>query len=88
MAVPLQLRGGTDAEWLAVNPIIADREMILVKPTSLSVQPSWKVGDGIHTYSELPLCGVNSSTIPIVQLEDEAAYISLESKDANTIYIW
>ena len=88
MAVPLQLRGDTHANWIAANPILAIRELIIVQSTDPSAQPQWKVGDGVHHYNDLPMCGVNSSTIPIVQLEDEAAYEALEIKDANTIYIW
>ena len=55
----IQLKRGTLANWLKVDPILMDGEMALVatdasKPT---VYDSQKVGDGIHKFSELEMLG-------------------------------
>lgn len=53
MAVQIQLRGGTLAEWTSANPIIAIREMVLETDTS-----QFKVGNGIDNYLDLPYGGI------------------------------
>ena len=55
----IQLKRGTLANWLKVDPILMDGEMALVatdasKPT---VYDSKKVGDGTHKFSELEMLG-------------------------------
>ena len=55
----IQLKRGTLANWLKVDPILMDGEMALVatdasKPT---VYDSKKVGDGTHKFSELEMYG-------------------------------
>jgi hypothetical protein len=64
MAVQIQLRGGTLAEWTSANPIIAIREMVLETDTS-----QFKVGNGIDNYLDLPYGGIvgpagADSTVP------------------------
>lgn len=49
MAIQIQLRRDTRANWLSVNPILSEGEIGLELPTGL-----WKIGDGIRTYSALP----------------------------------
>lgn len=55
----IQLKRGTLANWLKVDPVLMDGELALVatyasKPT---VYDSKKVGDGIHKFSELEMLG-------------------------------
>lgn len=49
MAVQIQLRGGTAAEWAAANPILADREFVVETDTKKN-----KIGDGVTHYNDLP----------------------------------
>lgn len=53
MAVQIQLRGGTLAEWTAGNPIIAHREMVLETDTD-----KFKIGNGVDNYLDLPYGGL------------------------------
>jgi len=53
MAVQIQLRGGTLAEWTAANPIIAIREMVLETDTD-----QFKIGNGVDNYLDLPYGGI------------------------------
>ena len=48
MAIKIQLRRGTAAEWTAANPILADGEMGLETDTKVM-----KVGDGITDWNSL-----------------------------------
>ena len=59
MAVQIQLRGGTLAEWTSANPIIADREMVLETDTD-----KFKIGNGVDNYLDLPYGGVVGPTGP------------------------
>lgn len=49
MAVKIQLRGDTKANWNAVNPILSEREMVIESDTNRQ-----KVGNGIDRYNDLP----------------------------------
>lgn len=53
MAVQIQLRGGTLAEWTSANPIIAIREMVLETDTL-----QFKIGNGVDNYLDLPYGGI------------------------------
>ena len=56
MAVQIQLRNDTAANWAAADPILAQGEMGLESDTRL-----FKIGDGESTWSELeygPLTGI------------------------------
>lgn len=52
MAIPIQIRGGTTAEWAAANPVIAERMLCAEKISDGSWK--FKIGDGVKTWSELP----------------------------------
>lgn len=76
MATKIQLRGDTLANWLAVDPILSDREQVLVAtdPLQPKVYDSKKVGDGTKKFSQLPMLGYeclqslgNSPMFPISQ---------------------
>lgn len=49
MAVTIQLRGDTAANWILNNPILAERELAVETDTWL-----YKIGDGITTWNDLP----------------------------------
>jgi hypothetical protein len=49
MAVQIQLRGGTAAEWAASNPILAEREFVTERDTNQT-----KIGNGVDHYNDLP----------------------------------
>lgn len=49
MAVIIQLRGGTAAQWTASNPVLAERELVVETDTK-----KIKIGDGVTAYSSLP----------------------------------
>ena len=56
MAVQIQLRNDTAANWTAANPVLAQGEMGIETDTRL-----FKIGDGVKTWSQLsygPLTGV------------------------------
>jgi hypothetical protein len=53
MAVQIQFRRGTAAEWAQSNPILAEAEMGIEIDTSL-----FKIGDGIRTWNQLDYGGV------------------------------
>lgn len=59
MAVQIQLRNDTSANWTSADPILAQGEMGLETDTRL-----FKIGDGITIWSELeygPLTGIPES---------------------------
>jgi hypothetical protein len=56
MADIIQLRRDTEENWLKYNPILLEGEVGVIKGTI-----HYKIGDGIHNWSELPLGGVKSS---------------------------
>lgn len=50
----IQLRGGTTEEWTTINPVLAENELTFDKTAN-----SFKVGDGVHKWTELNY--INSS---------------------------
>ena len=48
MAVQIQLRSGTAAQWTSANPILADGELGLEINTL-----AFKVGDGVSNWADL-----------------------------------
>ena len=58
MAQIIQQRGDTHARWTEINPIIAQKEMILVDSNGDGDYNQYKVGDGIKRYNELPVRGL------------------------------
>ena len=63
MAIRLQLRGDTLANWTSVNPILASREFA-VETDTLKV----KVGDGVNTWSGLPYFTQGASGLSAYQV--------------------
>lgn len=53
MAYRIQQRRDTAARWAEMNPILLDGEMGLVTDNP----NQYKIGDGVHTWNELPLRG-------------------------------
>jgi len=49
MAVQIQLRGGTAAEWASANPVLAEREFVTETDTNKT-----KIGNGVDHYNDLP----------------------------------
>jgi hypothetical protein len=49
MAVQIQLRGGTAAQWASANPILAEREFVTETDTNKT-----KIGNGVDNYNDLP----------------------------------
>lgn len=54
MAVKIQLRGDTKANWLLTNPVISEREMVLETDTG-----KYKIGDGVKIYADLSYHGID-----------------------------
>lgn len=51
MAIQIQFRRGTLAEWTAANPILKQGELVFEIDTYQA-----KVGDGVTAYNSLPYC--------------------------------
>ena len=49
MAVQIQLRRGTAAQWTVINPVLAQGEMAVELDTG-----KFKIGDGIKDWNALP----------------------------------
>ena len=58
MAIQIQLRNDTAANWTAANPILAQGEVGLETDTRL-----FKIGDGVKTWSQLSYGSINVTTI-------------------------
>lgn len=54
MAVKIQLRGDTKANWLLTNPILSEREIVLETDTG-----KYKIGDGVVHYADLSYHGID-----------------------------
>jgi hypothetical protein len=53
MAITIQLRGDTAANWTAANPVLAEREMAIETNTAL-----FKIGDGVTAWNDLEYGGI------------------------------
>ena len=53
MAVQIQLRRGTSADWSSVNPVIAQGEFVIELDTG-----RFKIGNGLARWNELPYAGL------------------------------
>lgn len=73
------VRGGTEEEWLRVDPILQKNEI-----TYDSTNNSFKVGDGISKWSELEYIGGNGDDI--IECGDEDAAESRDSILDNSNY--
>lgn len=62
MAVKIQLRGDTKANWLLANPVISEREMVLETDTG-----KYKIGDGVKEYADLSYHGIDGKPSRITE---------------------
>lgn len=68
MAVQIQFRHDTAANWTSANPILATGEMGIETDTD-----KFKIGDGVATWSALPYGGIQGATGVAVQPEAPAS---------------
>lgn len=64
MASRIQFRRDTSAEWERVNPILANSEIGFILDLDVNGNQRsslYKIGDGLHTWIELPLFGFNGN---------------------------
>lgn len=82
MARQFQLRGDTLAHWEEANPVLAEREMILVasNPYEPTVYDQYKVGDGIHRFSELKYKGLPAVQVRGYSLSDVMSQFAVTSE--------
>lgn len=57
MAITIQLRGDTAADWTENDPVLAEREMALETDTG-----KFKIGDGTTAWTGLPYAGLPGPT--------------------------
>ena len=57
MAITIQLRGDTAANWTAENTVLAEREMAVETDTD-----KFKIGDGVTAWNSLPYGGIQGPT--------------------------
>ena len=82
MAFLGQFRGDLRSEWEAKNPVIHDREFILVKEDPDGPWTAYKTGDGVHTFTELPY----GSNISILQeLGDSETKVMSQKSVSNEL---
>ena len=64
MAYLIQHRRDTKENWERYNPVLADGEMGFIKDVDADGNQKtslYKIGDGIHTWNDLPLFGYNGN---------------------------
>lgn len=64
----IQLRSGTTEQWTKKDPVLAENEL-----TFDSTVKAFKVGDGVHKWSELSYTSSEDSLNTIVDYGDESA---------------
>lgn len=84
--IQLSLRGDTLANWLAFNPILNERELVIETDTR-----RFKIGDGLTSYSNLPYAGSNSEYDPVssvtnANIELTAGNFFSKTISANTVF--
>ena len=52
--IEIRFRRGTLDEWNKSDVVPFENEIILVKELHGEMEPSFKLGDGIHTFKDLP----------------------------------
>lgn len=80
MASRIQFRRDTSAEWERVNPILANSEIGFILDLDVNGNQRsslYKIGDGLHTWNELPLFGFNGNFSEDLE--------SLTDEDHNTV---
>lgn len=80
MAFLGQFRGDLRSEWEAKNPVIHDREFILVKEDPDGPWTAYKTGDGVHTFTELPY----GSNISVLQVIGDSETATMSQKGITT----
>lgn len=86
MAIQIQFRRGTAAEWTAVNPILALAEMGIETDTNL-----FKIGTGVDPWNDLPYGGLRgfvgsvgfAGSVGNIAVEN-VLYVSKSGNDANS----
>lgn len=61
----IQFRRGTEAEWVAENPILAAGELGYASDVN-----NYKIGDGVNRWADLPY--VANTTVALTQAEYDA----------------
>jgi hypothetical protein len=86
MAVKLQLRRDTTANWSASNPILAEGEVGIDTTVKLA-----KIGDGTTAWNSLAFgfgdSNVQSDDIIDIVVLTQAAYDALGSYGSSTMYV-
>lgn len=86
MAILGQFRGDLLSEWERVNPVIHDREFVLVKESVDGPWTAYKVGDGVNKFSDLPY-GSNISVLQSLGNSETGVMSQKAVTDAlNSIY--
>jgi hypothetical protein len=86
MAVIIQMRGDTAANWTSENPVLAEREMAVETDTDL-----FKIGDGVTEWEDLPYGGLQGTpgatgaTGPVIGTVDGGVPSTLYSDDAEAL---
>lgn len=78
MAVTIQIRGDTLANWTTANPVIADREMVLETDTQ-----QFKIGNGVDNYLDLPYGGIAGPSYTDAQARAAAVIDSIADGDTD-----
>ena len=85
MAINIQLRRGTAAEWTSVNPVLALAELCIETDTDL-----FKIGNGVDAWNDLPYGGLrgyvgSSGYTGSVgsMIVDNVLYVSKSGNDLN-----
>lgn len=86
MAIQIQFRRGTAAEWDSVNPILAEGEMGIETDTNL-----FKIGNGIDQWNDLEYGGIRGFTGSVGfagsvgnMAVDNVLYVSKSGNDLNS----
>lgn len=82
-----KFRGDTDENWRKYNPILADREFILVKADVGSPWRFVKFGDGLKPYTELPLLPLVPADEGIF-LDKDAVFLTKENNYKETVQVF
>ena len=84
MAAKIQLRHDIAVEWQRVNPILMDGELGLITDDF----SSYKMGDGVHHWNELPLRGFAGALVQEIG-DSESAVISqkVATKSLNVLNV-
>lgn len=81
MAIKIQLRGDTLANWTEINPILAEREMVIETDTNKT-----KIGNGTDHYLDLEYTGGTDPISPNSSTVFSNGNLSLASRIGDVIY--